>query len=92
MKKHISRLGFILSLVYLALTTISVIYSRFCNQGICDVGYLLLPSLPWIGLFNGGSFGLVYYIISIILNIIIVYLIGYFIGLIIKKSKKNKRR
>lgn len=90
-----SKVGWSLVGIYLVLSAISIVYSRICNQGICDVGYLLLPSIPWIAWLSGGSFnstltGVLAYIVSILLNGIIIYFIGYFIGFLIKKYKTRK--
>ena len=83
------KLGYILVAIYIILSAISVTYSRICHVGICDIGYLILPAIPWIGLIGDGSFALGAYVISIILNIIIIYLIGYFVGYLIHKIKYN---
>ena len=88
-----SQIGWSLVGIYLVLSIISIIYSRICNQGICDVGYLLLPAIPWIawlsnGMFNNTFSGILAYVISILLNVIIIYLAGYFIDLFIAKNKK----
>ncbi|MEK6873214.1 MAG: hypothetical protein AABW91_00025 [Nanoarchaeota archaeon] len=91
MKLLKSKIGWIFVLVYIVLSTISIIYSRICNVGICDVGYLMLPVIPWVAFFNGGIFVLYGYVISIILNIIAVYLIGYFISFLITKIKTKKK-
>jgi len=92
-----SQIGWSLVGIYLVLSIISIIYSRICNQGICDVGYLLLPSIPWIAWLSGGMFnstfiGILAYVVSILLNVIVIYLIGYVINLLIDKIKRNKRR
>lgn len=91
-----SKIGWGLVGIYLVLSAISIIYSRICNQGICDVGYLLLPSIPWIALLSDGMFkstltGVLAYIVSILLNAIIIYLIGYLIGYLIKKIKRGAK-
>ena len=88
MKSLDSKIGQILVGIYIILSAISIIYSRICNQGICDVGYLLIPSIPWIAWLHGGSFGLFAYIISIMINILILYFIGYVIELLINENKK----
>ncbi len=91
-----SKIGWSLVGIYLVLSAISIIYSRVCNVGICDVGYLLLPSIPWIAWLSGGMFnstfvGILAYVISILLNAIIIYLIGYFISLLISKKKRSQK-
>ena len=73
MKLFKSKTRLIFVLVYILLSAVSIIYSKICNIGICDVGYLLLPAIPWIGIIYDGSFGLLFYIISISLNIILFY-------------------
>jgi|SRR3989338_8032450 len=90
MKLLKSKLGWILVVIYLVLSAISIIYSRICNVGICDVGYLLIPAIPWIGLIGDGSYELFAYVISIILNIIVIYLIGYLISYLLKINLLRK--
>ncbi|MEM3112948.1 MAG: hypothetical protein QXI33_00815 [Candidatus Pacearchaeota archaeon] len=90
-----SKTGLVLSGIYLTLSIISIIYSRVCNAGICDVGYLILPSIPWIAILSDGMFrstfiGLFVYVVSILINAVIFYLIGYFIGYLIVLNKKSK--
>ncbi|GEM_PF-4223598 len=92
MKLLKSKIGWSLVGIYLVLSAISIYYSRVCIVGICDVGYLLLPSIPWIAWLSGGMFnstftGVLAYIVSILLNIVIIYIIGYIITLLIKKIK-----
>ena len=78
-----SKIGYLLVGIYLVLSAISIYYSRVCIVGICDVGYLILPSIPWIGLIGDGSFNLILYILSIFINLLIFYFIGYFISYLI---------
>jgi len=98
MKLLKSKIGYLLVGIYLVLSAISIYYSRVCIVGICDVGYLLLPAIPWIALLSDGRFnstfiGISAYVISIIINFIIFYLIGYFISYLIKKNQKiNKSK
>ena len=87
-----SKLGIILSGIYLLVTIIIAIKAFTCGQMYCDL-IALLPVMPWnfvieiLGVFRNA--GLVTWLFLASLNLVIFYFIGFGISKVINKIRSS---
>jgi hypothetical protein len=85
MKK--SKIGFVLSALYLLVTIIIVIYAKTCSGMFCGM-VMVLPTMPWVLILEGLIEDSIFvFFILVILNSGILYGLGYLLSSILKKTK-----
>ncbi|HKR01941.1 MAG TPA: hypothetical protein VJT09_14770 [Pyrinomonadaceae bacterium] len=88
MRKPSSKLGLILSGLYLIFVIYILVYVFTCTEMFCGVA-VVIPAMPWFYLWGSlvdGSgplqayLGYFFLIVSVLLNAVLLYLIGKAIG------------
>ena len=88
MKKPKSKVGLVLSAIYIVFTLCVLIYGLICNEWLCML-VIVFPAFPWFYLWaplmrssGGDELYLLFFLwtASIILNGFIIYQIGKLIG------------